>query len=261
MHHQSNLLRGTTHKTIGIVGGLSPESTANYYQMIVRQHFEFFADRYYPPIIIKSVSYQQYTDWRLNNQWEVIAEHLTQEFIALANAGADFALVACNTMHKVLPQVQSPIPILSIVDAAAAEAQRLSLNTLILTGTGFTMSDGFLAQQLSPDIPKVLTPDSSGQRVIEKIIRTELTLGKVSQKSVDEFSQVINDTLQGENLHAEAQSCGVLLACTELGMLIPHLPSTLNYIDTAYLHAMSAWKISTGQLPSYRVAKALVSNG
>jgi aspartate racemase len=236
------------YQTIGIIGGLSPESTANYYLSIVRQHFKHFGNHRYPPIKIASVCYQDYIDWRLNHQWDVIGKNLTQECTNLANAGADFVLIGCNTMHKALPLVQSPIPILSIVDVAAATAKSCTIDTLILTGTQFTMADGFLGQQLIPHGMTVLTPDVQGQTVIERIIRTELTLGKVVPESAAAFVQVVQDTMgQGEG-QSPVKDYGVLLACTELGMLIPHLPSDLRCLDTASLHARSAWQIATGQL-------------
>lgn len=237
------------YQTIGIIGGLSPVSTVNYYQFIVQQHFKFFGNHYYPPIKITSVCYQQYTDWRLSHQWDVIAKNLTNEFTALANAGADFVLVACNAMHKAIPLLQSPIPILSIVDVAASEAQRHGIDTLILTGTEFTMTDGFLDQQLRTRGIKVLTPEAKGRAVIERIIRTELTLNIVSPDSATQFAQVVQDTMNQDHSSVPAKRYGVLLACTELGLLIPYLPTDLEYLDTASLHAMSAWEISTGQSP------------
>ena len=100
--------------TIGIVGGMSPESTAIYYQHIVRHHQLAFHDHSYPPIIITSVSFQQYIDWQHEEAWPKIAHGLEQEFGRLAAAGADFAILATNTMHKVLPWIKTAIPVLSI---------------------------------------------------------------------------------------------------------------------------------------------------
>lgn len=235
------------HKTIGIVGGLSPESTANYYLKIVRRHFEYFQNRYYPSIKIASVCTQQYVDWRLSNRWDLIAEQIIQEVTFLADAGADFALVACNTMHKVFPLAQSPIPILSIVDVAASEIRNQGINTLVLTGTQFTMADGFLSQQLSENGIHVVTPGSEAQSIIERIIKTELVLGTVSPESATEFAQIVYAALAQDSYSPTDQRAGVLLACTELGMLLPHLPADLNGLDTAEIHAIAAWEIATGQ--------------
>src|SRR5579859_5805839 len=106
-------------KTIGIVGGMSPESTVTYYQHIVRRQEAVDRDHRYPRIVITSVSFQQYIDWQHAGAWDQIAAGLEQECRALAAAGADFALLATNTMHKVLPQIHSPLPIFSILDAVS----------------------------------------------------------------------------------------------------------------------------------------------
>lgn len=237
------------YQTIGIVGGLSPESTANYYLSISHRHFEHFQDHYYPSIKIASVCRQQYVDWRLKNRWDLIAEDLSKEFCALANAGVSFVLVACNTVHKALPMIQSPVPVLSIVDVAAWEIQQRGIDKLILTGTQFTMSDGFFSQQLSNCGIEVITPNPRSQNIIDRIIKTELTLGKATPESATAFEQVIHETITRESYQTSTHRIGVLLACTELGMLLPYLPPEFNGLDTAELHALSAWKIATNQLP------------
>lgn len=235
-------------KTIGILGGLSPESTVSYYQSIIRQHFKFYGNHYYPRIVVISVCYQKYTDLRLNNQWDVIAQNLESEFIRLGEAGADFALVACNTMHKALPIVKSPIPILNIIDVATLESKSMDIKTLVLTGTRFTMTDGFLSKKLQGNNIKVLVPNIKEQDEIERIIRTELTLGKVSSESARIFAEIVQTAIKEDEKQLSDNSYGVLLACTELGMLIPYLPSELKFLDTANLHATWAWKIATGQM-------------
>src|SRR5438876_11630031 len=109
--------------TIGIVGGMSPESTVIYYQEIVHRHQLEFHNHTYPRIVITSVSFQQYIEWQHNKAWEEIARGLENEFEKLAAAGADFAILATNTMHKVLPSINSPIPILSILEVVGRYAK------------------------------------------------------------------------------------------------------------------------------------------
>ena len=235
-------------QTIGILGGLSPQSTANYYQSIVRQHFKFYGNQYYPRIVIASVCYQQYVDWQRNRQWDVIAKNLEYEFAALAKAGADFALLACNTIHKALPLARSPIPILNIIDVAAWEAKYLAVNSLVLTGSQFTMSDGFLRQRLQTQGINVILPDFEGKTEIQRIIVTELIAGIVSPESANKFAQVVQTTIKQQKSPVKINEYGVLLACTELGMLLPYLPSEIRFLDSATLHAISAWKIATEQI-------------
>ena len=235
-------------QTIGILGGLSPQSTAYYYQSIVRQHFKFYGNQYYPRMVIASVCYQQYADWQRNKQWDVIAKNLEYEFAALAKAGADFALLACNTVHKALPLARSPIPILNIIDVAAWEAKYLTVNTLVLTGSQFTMSDGFLRQRLQTQGINVVVPDTEGQTEIQRIIVNELITGIISPESAQKFAQVVQTTIKQQKSPAQINDYGVLLACTELGMLLPYLPSEIRFLDSASLHAISAWKIATEQI-------------
>lgn len=137
--------------TLGIVGGMSPESTVTYYQHIIRRQQAEFGDHNYPRIVISSVSFQRYIDWQHEELWERIADELAGEFRALAAAGADFAVLATNTMHKVLPQIDSSIPVLSILDAVADHARANKIKSVGLTGTRFTMSDGFYAQGLESE--------------------------------------------------------------------------------------------------------------
>ncbi len=235
-------------QTIGILGGLSPQSTANYYQSIVQQHFKFYGNQYYPRMVIASVCYQQYVDWQRNKQWDVIAKNLEYEFAALAKAGADFALLACNTIHKALPLVRSPIPILNIIDVAGWEAKYLAVDTLVLTGSQFTMSDGFLRQRLQTQGINVVVPDTEGKTEIQRIIVNELITGIVSPESAQKFAQVVQTTIKQQKSPVEINDYGVLLACTELGMLLPYLPSEIRFLDSASLHAISAWKIATEQI-------------
>src|SRR3712207_3970265 len=103
-------------RVIGIVGGMSPGSTVAYYPRIVRRHQAEIWDHSYPRICITSVSFQRYIEWQHQGEWDRIAEELLKEFRAVAKAGADFAILATNTMHKILPQIDSPIPVLSILD-------------------------------------------------------------------------------------------------------------------------------------------------
>ena len=235
-------------QTIGILGGLSPQSTANYYQSIVGQHFKFYGNQYYPRIIIASVCYQQYADWQRNNQWNVMAKNLEYEFAALANAGADFVLLACNTAHKALPLISSPIPILNIIDVAAWKAKHLLLNTLVLTGSQFTMSDSFLRQRLQSYDIDVVIPDTKGRTEIQRIIISELITGIVSPESAQKFTHIVQTTIKQQKSPVPIEDYGVLLACTELGMLLPYLPSEIRFLDTASLHATAAWKIATEQI-------------
>lgn len=223
--------------TIGIVGGMSPESTIIYYRQIIRRHQREFRNHDYPRIVIASVSFQEYVDWQHEGAWAKIAQGLAGEFRALAGAGADFALLATNTMHKVLPSVQSPIPVLDIMDVVARYALSRGIGTLGVTGTKFTMSDGFYARGLEERGLRVLVPSLPQQEAIHRIIYEELIFGKVEQASVEEFAAI------AQSLNAEGAEA-ILLGCTELGLLTQDRASSVELLDSTLLHADAAWEFS-----------------
>jgi aspartate racemase len=225
--------------TIGIVGGMSPESTAIYYQHIVRLHQSEFHDHSYPPLVITSVSFQQYIDWQHQEQWQRIALGLEQEFGRLSAAGADFAVLATNTMHKVLPLINSPIPVLNIIEVVADHSRREGVETIALTGTRFTMSDGFYSRGLESYGLQVIVPSESQQDQIHHIIYDELIAGVVSPASIEEFAGITRDLLA-----RGAQA--ILLGCTELVMLVQDNPAGVNTIDSTRLHAEAAWRKAVG---------------
>lgn len=233
--------------TIGIVGGMSPESTVVYYRRIVRKHLETFGDHSYPRLVVASVSFQQYVEWQHGLDWGAIARGLEGEFRAVAAAGADFALLATNTMHKVLPDISSPVPVLNIMDVVARHAHGRGLGRLGLTGTLFTMSDGFYARGLEERGLGVVIPDGAQQERIHRIIYDELIEGRVERTSVKEFAAIAEDLTQRG---AEA----ILLGCTELGLLTELGAFPAEVLDSTLLHADAAWELSVNaRLPESAV--------
>ncbi len=227
-------------RTIGIVGGMSPESTITYYRKIVRMHQTEFGNHSYPRIVIASVSFQQYIDWQQQGLWNRIADGLNKEFLALGNAGADFAILATNTMHKILPQIDSPISVLSILDAVADYANTKEIKSIGLTGTRFTMSDGFYAEGLECRGLSVVLPNEAEQETIHNIIYDELIYGRVDSLTVNKYIEITQELL---TRGAEA----VLLGCTELELLTRKNSTQSNFIDSTEVHARLAWEISIGK--------------
>lgn len=227
------------HKTIGIIGGTSPESTAVYYQTIVRRHVARFGDHSYPRILIASVSFQRYIDWQHDGDWERVAAGLQGEADALERAGADLLLLAANTMHKVLPKLSSRLPFVSIMDAVAEAARRDGVAKVGLTGTGFTMGDGFYAAGLAERGLGVVLPSAEQQQEIHRIIYNELINGVVRPESVAGFDAIARD-LQARGADA------TLLACTELELLAQGGHMTVPLIDSTEAHAVLAWRTAIG---------------
>jgi aspartate racemase len=226
--------------SVGVVGGMSPESTITYYQHIIRRHQAEFGDHSYPRIIIASVSFQQYIEWQHQEDWNRIADELAQEFTALSSAGADFAVLATNTMHKILPQIDSPIPVLNVLDAVSRFARAKSIKSVGLTGTRFTMSDGFYAEELEKRGLRVVIPDAGEQKTIHNIIYDELISGNVSPLSQNKFIDIAKNLI---TRGAEA----VLLGCTELELLVRQNSAQVNFIDSTKVHVDLAWEISVGK--------------
>lgn len=200
-----------------------------------------YKNRVTPRIIIASVSFQKYVAWQHEGAWVQIARGLESEFQAVASAGAGFALLATNTMHKVLPQIHSPVPVLSVLDAVSRQAKLKGIKITGLTGTRFTMSDGFYAQGLESQGLSVVLPNASEQETIHNIIYDELIFGRVNPSSASKFIEIAQGLL---TRGAEA----ILLGCTELELLTREYPSQLNFIDSTKVHADTAWEISTGKL-------------
>ena len=223
--------------TIGIVGGTSPESTVSYYRHIVRKHQTEFKDHSYPRILICSVSFQQYIDWQHAGDWNSVARGLEKEMQSLAAAGADFALLAANTMHKVLPQLIRPIPILSILDVVSASVKERGIHRVGLVGTKFTMSRGFYVEELEKRGLAVVLPVPADQDVIHKIIFEELIAGKVLPASVEAFARIVSNL-------SSRDADAVFLGCTELDMLADQVKPGCLFIDSAKVHAEAAWSVA-----------------
>lgn len=228
----------STTRTIGIVGGMSPESTVAYYLRVVHAHQEAFGNHAYPRIVVASVSFQTYVDAMHAGRWDAITAGLQKEFEAVAAAGADFAVLATNTMHKVLPDIASPIPVLDITDAIAAHAREHEIGVVGLAGTRFVMNDGFYQRALERRGLGVITPLDDEQETIHRIIFEELISGRVEPDSERTFADIC-----GRLVRRGAQS--VLLACTELELLSRTLD--VPFIDTTRVHAEAAWRMATAE--------------
>ena len=154
------------HRKIGILGGLSPESTVTYYEHITRTYSARFGDYGYPEVLIYSVNFQQYVDWQKNGQWAESARHMAEVMRRLHAAGADFGLIATNTMHIVFDEVQAAagMPLLSIMDVTARAIGKAGIAKVGLLGTVFTMRERFFRDGLEKSGIEALVPDEEGQR-------------------------------------------------------------------------------------------------
>ena len=222
-------------KTIGIIGGMSPESTVLYYQAINRETNRRLGGNRSADIVMHSVDFEEIVRLQKSGNWAAAGRVLAVSAAKLETAGADLLLLATNTMHKVAPAIEAAvkIPLLHIVDATAAAVKRQGLSTVGLLGTRFTMSDGFYTERMAAQGVQTLVPDGAEQDEIHRIIFEELCLNRIRPESARYFYDVI-----GRLKNEGAQ--GVILGCTEICLLVNETDSPLPVFDSTAIHAFSA---------------------
>jgi aspartate racemase len=223
------------HKRIGIIGGMSPESTIKYYQYITRSYIKRYGDYGYPEILIYSVSFQSYVDWPEQERWDLVAQGLSEAGRKLEAAGADLLLIATNTMHLVVDQVCAAVtvPVLSMLDVVADAVQACGMGTVGLLGTRFTMEKSFYQDALAGKGISVLVPDEEGRAYVNAVIYDELVAGQIRDASRAGYVAIIDDL-------AARGAKGVILGCTEIPLLVREEDVKLPLFDTTVLHAQAA---------------------
>jgi aspartate racemase len=223
------------HKRIGILGGMSPESTIEYYQYITHTYAERFGDHGYPEIIIYSVSFQPYVDWSYADDWDLVAQGLSEAARKLEDAGADLIIIATNTMHLVFDEVQASVnvPMLSLLDAVGEAILAQGMRTVGLLGTKFTMEKTFYQDALARKGIAVLVPDAEDREYVNNVIYEELVAGQIHDQSRAEFVAIINHLAA---LGAE----GVILGCTEIPLLVSEVDVGPPLFDSTAIHAEAA---------------------
>ena len=230
------------HKKIGVLGGMSPESTVEYYQYITRTYTERFGDHNYPEIIIYSVCFQPYIDWPKEDRWDLIAAGLRDAARGLAAAGADFILIATNTMHLIFDDVQAgvDVPMLSLLDAVGDAIRARGMKRVGLIGTQFTMEKTFYQDALLRRGIDVLVPDAGDRMYVNGVIYNELIVGQVREESRAGFVEVI------QKLVARGVE-GLVLGCTEIPLLVSEADAGIPLFDTTLIHAEAVLNYAIGQ--------------
>jgi aspartate racemase len=223
------------YKKIGILGGLTPESTITYYMHIVHRYHELYGNHGYPETIIVGVSFQQYEDWMMKEDWDSIEKALLEGLKTLKRAGADFAVIATNTMHILFEKLQKQInmPLISIVDATAEAIKEEGFKKIGLIGTQFSMTKPFYREGLKKHGIEVVTPNKEDRDYIVKVIFEELSVGKLTEESRKGYLKIIDKLVdQGAE--------GIVLGCTEIPLLIRQQDTDVKVFDTATVHAEKA---------------------
>ena len=222
-------------KTIGLIGGMSWESTIPYYRIINEEVKSGLGGLHSAKIILYSVEFDEIERCQSSGDWEKSGDILGKAAQGLEAAGADFLLICTNTMHKVAPQIASMvhIPIEHIVDATADELEKDHIHRVGLLGTKYTMTQDFYKQILIDRGIDVVIPDMADVDIVNDVIFHELCMGEIKEESRRQFQRII-DGLK------ENGAEGVILGCTEIGMLIRQTDSSLPVFDTTVIHAKRA---------------------
>ena len=226
-------------KTIGLIGGMSWESTVTYYQVVNETVKQRLGGLHSAKVLLYSVDFAEIEECQASGDWDRSAAILTEAARSLEKAGADFIVICTNTMHKVVPQMAAEIqiPILHIAEATAAELKKAGISKVALLGTKYTMCQDFYKAKLVEAGIQVLIPEGEDVELVNRVIYEELCLGEIREPSRREFVRVI------EALAARGAG-GVILGCTEIGLLISQKDVSLPVFDTTLIHAARAAELA-----------------
>lgn len=226
-------------KTIGLIGGMSWESTLSYYKLLNLGVKEHLGGLHSAKIILYSIDFAPIEIMQREGKWHEAGKILAHAACSLEKAGADLLLLCTNTMHKVAPLITNSlnIPFLHIAQATASALKKENKHHAILLGTQFTMQEDFYTSILESEGIHVTIPDSEAVKKINQIIFDELCLGVCTQESKDYFLETI------QKLSRQYPSIdSVILGCTEIGLLLKTGDSFLPFFDTTVLHVNEALK-------------------
>ena len=229
-------------KVIGLIGGMSWESTVPYYRIVNETVKQRLGGLHSARVVLYSVDFDEIERLQHSDQWTVAGERLAYVACAVERAGAECVVLCTNTMHKVVPQIEAAvrIPLLHIADATAAEIKSAKVSTVGLLGTRFTMEQDFYKDRLQRDHGlRVVIPNADDRAIVHRVIYEELCLGNVVDGSRGEYRRVMDDLVrQG------AQA--IILGCTEITLLVRPSDSAVPLFDTTSIHARKAAEWALG---------------
>jgi aspartate racemase len=230
-------------KTIGLLGGMSWESSIEYYRIINQVTREKLGGLHSAKSVMVSVDFASIEELQSQDRWDEAARELVTSALGVQAAGADFLLIATNTMHKVFPQVQSAldIPVLHLADATALKIKEAGLKKVGLLGTIYTMQQDFYKGRLQEQFGlEILVPGLKDQQKVNQIIFEELVVGRIEDQSRKAYLRVIQSL---EDIGAQ----GIILGCTEIPLIVNPEEIEVPVFDTTYIHAEMAVEIALGE--------------
>lgn len=222
-------------KTLGLIGGMSWESTIPYYRIVNERMRERLGGLHSAKLVLHSVDFAEIEAMQHRDEWETAGAVLAEAARGLQAAGAEAIVICTNTMHRVASQVQAAVdlPLLHIADATAARIRAAGLTRVALLGTRFTMEQAFYRDRIAAAGIEVLTPDAAQRDRVHRVIYDELCLGRILDASRDDYRSIMAD-LVGRGAQ------GVILGCTEIGLLVGAGDAGVPLFDTARIHAEAA---------------------
>ena len=223
-------------KTIGLLGGMSWESTVEYYRLINEGIKSKLGGLHSAQIAMYIVDFEPIEQLQKSGEWESSGEILADAAKKIESAGADFLLICTNTMHKVAQQIEAAIqiPLIHIADATAEELIKNNMQSVGLLGTVFTMEQDFYKGRLQDKFGlNVVIPEKADREIVHKVIYQELCLGNVQTNSRNEYLRIIKDL-------SEQGAQAVVLGCTEIGILVKQSDTEIKLLDTTAIHAQKA---------------------
>lgn len=223
-------------KKIGILGGMAPESTAEYYRILISLTKERGWGKRYPVIIVYSLNFEKFYKLLSNGKNAEVVSLLSDGINSLEKAGADFALMASNTPHMFFDEVEknSSIPLLSIVEATAKEAKNGNYKKIGLLGTNFTMEGEFYEDVFKERDIELVVPPKDERDFIDRVIFSELTSGKYQEKTKNRLIRITEKMIRKKEIEAAA------LACTELPLILNRNDLEIPVLNTTKIHAKAA---------------------
>jgi len=219
-------------KKIGIVGGLGPESTSEYYKGIINEFRQLADDPEYPEILLYSVNLSQFLKMMESEQWDEIIHWLVNSVNALCQAGAEFAAIASNTPHVVFDAVRSksPIPMISIVEATRARAVDMGLKNIGLIGTKFTMQSDFYQKAFTQNNLPIVVPKPRDQQVIHDRLMNEIELGIIKDETRQQLLATVKRMISEDSIDS------LILGCTELPLILEKDEYGIPFLNTTSIH-------------------------
>jgi aspartate racemase len=222
-------------RTIGLLGGMSWESSIEYYRILNQLVRDERGGLHSAPLLLHSLDFAEVAALQAAGRWDDAGDLLAGAAKGLEAAGAELLLICTNTMHKVAPAVQAAVsvPLLDIVDATAERVRAAGLGVVGLLGSSFTMEDGFYQKRMQAHGLRVLVPGEADRRVVHRVIFEELCAGVITEAARQAYRDVMTRL-------AEAGVQGVILGCTEIELLVGRADSPVEIFPTTRIHAEAA---------------------